>query len=39
MGGNARKSPSRLREGSGVGKLPSSMHSHPLPLPQAGGEK
>jgi hypothetical protein len=39
MWGNAPKSPSRLWEGLGVGELPSSPNSRPLPLPQAGGEQ
>ena len=41
MWGDAPKSPSRVREGSGVGtnKLPTLSLAHPQPLPQAGGEK
>jgi propionyl-CoA carboxylase alpha chain len=31
-------SPSRLREGSGVGQSEGEAHTHPQPLPQAGGE-
>ena len=33
------ESPSRLREGSGVGQSESGTQAHPQPLPQAGGEK
>jgi hypothetical protein len=42
MGGtvlqSATRSPSRLREGLGVGLYTTSMLAHPRPLPQAGGE-
>ncbi len=37
MGRN--KSPSRLREGLGVGLRATRKLAHPRPLPQAGGEK
>jgi hypothetical protein len=33
------QSPSRLREGLGVGLTASLALAHPRPLPQAGGEK
>jgi hypothetical protein len=33
------QSSSRLREGLGVGQCTGSGQAHPLPLPQAGGEK
>ena len=36
---DGRKSPSRLREGLGVGQCKLSRLAHPRPLPQAGGEK
>jgi len=39
MTGRVTQSPSRLREGLGVGQWAAPGLAHPRPLPQAEGEK